>query len=101
MGYAQHTVQHCKSKLAYLGLCRSVILKVTPWTCVALMLASVLIFQTLSVSMLLRYSHHQIFVFIGKDFLRDLGCTGYSVCSSTVYRIYTLDCCCLEGSSCM
>lgn len=24
-------------------------------------------FQTLSVSMLLRYSHHQIFVFIGKD----------------------------------
>lgn len=32
----------------------------------ALML-TVLLFQTLSVSMLLRYSHHQIFVFIGKD----------------------------------
>ena len=26
-------------------------------------------FQTLSVSMLLRYSHHQIFVFIGKTFI--------------------------------
>lgn len=33
---------------------------------VALMLPA-LLFQTLSVSMLLRYSHHQIFVFIGKD----------------------------------
>ena len=27
----------------------------------------VLIFQTISISMLLRYCHHQIFVFIGKS----------------------------------
>lgn len=38
------------------------------WAFVALTLVSALMFQTLSVSMLLRYSHHQIFVFIGKDF---------------------------------
>lgn len=56
------------------------------------MLASVLAFQTLSVSMLLRYSHHQIFVFIGKDFLRDLGCRGHCACFGTVYRAHALDC---------
>lgn len=91
-------MRHCKSKLACPGLCPSVILKVTSWTWVALTLASALVFQTLSVSMLLRYSHHQIFVFIGKDFLRDLGCTGHCACSSTVYHVYTLDCHCLEAS---
>lgn len=31
-----------------------------------LILVSLCVFQTLSVSMLLRYSHHQIFVFIGQ-----------------------------------
>lgn len=41
-----------------------------------------LLFQTLSVSMLLRYSHHQIFVFIGKHWLRGLGCAGHFACSS-------------------
>lgn len=88
VGYA---VQHCESSLACPGLCRSVILKMAPWTRVVLTPASVLIFQTLSVSMLLRYSHHQIFVFIGKHLLRDSGCTGHCACSSAVYCVYTLE----------
>jgi len=65
---------------------------------VALTLASVLVLQTLSVSMLLRYSHHQIFVFIGKDLLRDLGCAAHCACPSTVCHVHTLDCHCSEGS---
>lgn len=41
------------------------------------MLTSVLLFQTLSVSMLLRYSHHQIFVFIGKRFHISVSMMGF------------------------
>ena len=57
------------------GLCRRGTLEAAPCPCGALTPAPVLVFQTLSVSMLLRYSHHQIFVFIGKDFSE-----GFRVC---------------------
>lgn len=70
--------QHYESKLACLSLCCDVILTV----------ASVLLFQTLSVSMLLRYSHHQIFVFIGKYFLCDLGyCSALNVEQCRAWRV--------------
>jgi hypothetical protein len=56
------------------------------WRCTSIL------FQTLSVSMLLRYSHHQIFMFIGKSALKEWPKAPTVIGSSDTYVLFNSLC---------